>query len=175
MQGFTNQHGEILALLGFIAGALFTAYLQYRFTSLQQRAWFRIQAFERFRRELTGSTRFSDCINRVRELLDEKTGIRPPTEDDLYEVAGFFEEIGLYDRRGLVDFELVDEIMGDEISDTWNYCEETGFIQRSREEWPSENYWIYFESLARKLLLLTKEREAKHQRSLAKARSRLVN
>jgi hypothetical protein len=166
LEDYVSGH---LGFFSFVAGAIFTTVLQYQFTYRQQRAWFRIQAFERFRRELSGSTNFNNTIKLIRELLDGNAGLRPPTEEDLFELAGFFEEVGLYNRRGLVDFELVDEIMGDEISETWDYCDETGFIQRSREEWPSENYWIHFEHLATKLRALTEEREAKHKRSLSKS------
>ena len=66
---------------------------------------FKIEAFERFRREFAEDP----------ELRRIGTKKEPLADDEVDEYIGFFEEIGLYYKRGLVDIELVDEILGDAI------------------------------------------------------------
>jgi hypothetical protein len=70
---------------------------------------FQIQSFERFRREFTENE----------NLYSISVKKEPLSEDEIDEYLGFFEEIGLYFARDLVDIELVDEILGDSITAAW--------------------------------------------------------
>jgi hypothetical protein len=110
---------------------------------------FQIQSFERFRREFTEDPN----LRRLSEKNEQDL-----TDEEIDDYVGFFEEIGLYFHRGLVDVELVDEILGDYVMDAWEepkIREAIGAV-RGGEDDPS--YFKHFEALARHLLKLKKQR-----------------
>ncbi len=99
-------------LVGAIVGAATAIAAQFlgdRLATKRELLRFQIQSFERFRRE------FSEDEN-LRQISIKK---EPLTDDEIDDYLGFFEEIGLYFHRNLVDVELVDEILGDSIIDAW--------------------------------------------------------
>jgi hypothetical protein len=96
--------GLLGGLIG-AASALVSQLLSHRLAEKRELKKFQIESFERFR------TEFSEDEN-LRRISIKKA---PLTEDEIDEYLGFFEEIGLYFSRGLVDLELVDEILGDSI------------------------------------------------------------
>jgi hypothetical protein len=117
--------------------------LAHHLAEKRERKRFQIQAFERFRREFTEDPRLREISEK-----DEKD----LTDGEIDDYIGFFEEVGLYFHRGLVDFELVDEILGDWIIDAWKepkIREAVGAI-RGGEDDPT--YFKHFELLARYLL-----------------------
>jgi hypothetical protein len=68
---------------------------------------FRVQSFERFRREFSEDQRLRAIANKYPEARLENKEIE--------DYIGFFEEMGIYASRDLVDVELVDTILGDAI------------------------------------------------------------
>jgi hypothetical protein len=129
-------------LAGAIVGATAapaSQFLAHRLASRRELERFRVQAFERFRKEFTED----EFLRRVSTKKD------PLTNDEIDEYLGFFEEVGLYFHRGLVDVELVDEILGDDIINAWEDSrirEAVGAI-RGGEDDPT--YFEYFEKMAR--------------------------
>ena len=145
--------GLVGALVGAFA-ALASQFLAHRLAENRERKKFQVQSFERFRRE------FSEDENLRR--ISIKKG--PLTEDEIDDYLGFFEEIGLYFARDLVDIELVDEILGDAITEMWedeNIRSAIGAI-RGGEDDPA--YFRYFERLAKHLLNMKQKRLEKERK-----------
>jgi hypothetical protein len=69
----------------------------------------------------------------------------------MQDYLGFFEEVGFYAERGLVDLELVDEVMGDFVLDCYNDNEMMKFVGGVRGEERDSTYFLYFERLAQRL------------------------
>jgi hypothetical protein len=84
--------GLVGASLAAIA-ALASQFLAHHLAEKRERKRFQIQSFERFRRE------FSEDEN----LRQISTKDEPLTEDEIDDYIGFFEEIGIYFSRDLVD------------------------------------------------------------------------
>src|SRR6266478_2689701 len=100
-------------LVGAIVGAtaaLLSQFLAHHLAEKRERKRFQVQSFERFRREFTEDP----SLRRLSEKNEEDL-----TDEEIDDYVGFFEEIGLYFHRDLVDVELVDEILGDYIMDAW--------------------------------------------------------
>ena len=141
-------------LVGAIVGALTAIAAQFvghHLATKRELLRFQIQSFERFRRE------FSEDEN-LREISIKK---EPLTDDEIDDYLGFFEEIGLYFHRDLVDVELVDEILGDSIIGAWedeNLRKAIGSI-RGAEDDPT--YFRYFEQLAKHLIEMRYKRTKK--------------
>ncbi len=143
--------GLIGALVGALA-ALASQFLADHLAEGRERKRFQIQSFERFRRE------FSEDEN-LRRISVKK---EPLTDDEIDDYIGFFEEIGLYFARDLVDIELVDEILGDAILDAWDNEHIRSSIGSIRGGEDDSSYFKYFKLLARHLKRL-KEQRAKRQ------------
>jgi hypothetical protein len=141
-------------LVGAIVGAataIAAQFLAHQLTTKRELLRFKIQSFERFRRE------FSEDEN-LRQISIKK---EPLTDDEIDDYLGFFEEIGLYFHRDLVDVELVDEILGDSIIGAWedeNIRKAIGSV-RGAEDDPT--YFRYFEQLAKHLIEMRDERTRK--------------
>jgi len=130
--------GAVLAA----SAALASQFLAHHLADKRERKRFQIQSFERFRRE------FSEDQNLRRiSVKDEDL-----TDDEIDDYVGFFEEIGIYFNRDLVDIELVDEILGDYITEAWEdeTIRKSIFASRGGED--DSTYFKYFEALARHLL-----------------------
>ena len=74
------------------------------------------------------------------------------TDDEIDDYLGFFEEIGLYFYRNLVDMELVDETLGDSIIDAWEDEHIRRAIGAIRGAEDDPTYFRYFEQLAKFLI-----------------------
>src|SRR5579863_3706392 len=84
-------------LVGAIVGAtaaLASQFLAHHLAEKRELKRFQIQAFERFRREFTEDPR-------LRQLSEKNEN--DLTDGEIDDYLGFFEEIGLYFHRGLVD------------------------------------------------------------------------
>ncbi len=136
------------ALVGASA-ALASQFLAHHLTERRERKRFQVQSFERFRREFSED----DNLKRI-SLKDE-----PLTDDEIDDYIGFFEEIGIYYKRGLVDIELVDEILGNYITDAWEDEDVRKSIFASRGGEDDSTYFKYFEELARHLITLKEQRK----------------
>ena len=75
----------------------------------------------------------------------------------MQDYLGFWEEVGLYHANRIIDEQLLDEILGDYITDCYNDGEMRKFIAAFRAEERDDTYYEFFEKLARSLL----ERRAK--------------
>jgi hypothetical protein len=117
-------------------------------TSGRERRRFKIEAFERFRRE------FSED-EELRRISVKK---EPLTDDEIDDYVGFFEEIGLYFERDLVDVELVDEILGDAIIDAYEDDQIMKSVGAVRGEERDSAYFEHFEALAKYLIERKKRR-----------------
>jgi hypothetical protein len=132
-------------LVGAVVGAtaaLLSQLLAHRLADRRERQRFQIQAFERFRKEFTED----ENLKRI------STKKEPLTADEIDEYLGFFEEIGLYFERRLVDIELVDEIMGDDITSAWQDDQIRSAIGAIRAGEDDPAYFRYFERLARYII-----------------------
>jgi hypothetical protein len=142
--------GIVGAPVGAIA-ALASQFLAHRLAETRERKGFQVQSFERFRREFTEDP----------SLRNISTKKEPLTDDEIDEYLGLFEEVGLYFHRDLVDVELVHEILGDDIIDSWEDSkirEPVGAV-RCGEDDPT--YFKYFERLGRYLIRLRDQRVGK--------------
>jgi len=140
--------GLVGAILGGTA-ALASQFLAHHLAERRERKRFQIQSFERFRRE------FSEDQNLRRISVKEGK----LTDDEIDDYIGFFEEIGIYFVRGLVDIELVDEILGNYITEAWEDEEIRKSIFASRGGEDDSTYFKYFEALARHLVALKEKRK----------------
>src|ERR1700730_15867103 len=141
-------------LVGAIVGAataIAAQFVGHQLATKREMLRFQIQSFERFRRE------FSEDEN-LRQISPKKETL---TDDAIDDYLGFFEEIGLYFHRNLVDLELVDEILGDSIIDAWqdeNLRKAIGSIRGAQDD---PTYFLYFEQLAKHLIEIRDKRIAK--------------
>jgi len=138
-------------LVGAIVGAataVAAQFLGHRLATKRELLRFQVQSFERFRRE------FSEDEN-LRQISIKK---EPLTDDEIDDYLGFFEEIGLYFHRDLVDVELVDEILGDSIIDAWEDQHIRKAIGSVRGAEDDPTYFLYFERLAKHLIEMRDKR-----------------
>jgi hypothetical protein len=139
--------GLVGAIVGAVA-AISAQFVSHRLETKRELLRFQIQSFERFRRE------FSEDEN-LRQISIKK---EPLTDDEIDDYLGFFEEIGLYFHRNLVDVELVDEILGDSIIDAWEDEHIRKAIGAVRGAADDPTYFFYFERLAKHLIEMRDER-----------------
>jgi hypothetical protein len=142
--------GLVGAIVG-AAAAIAAQFVGHRLATKRELLRFQIQSFERFRRE------FSEDEH-LRQISLKKG---PLTDDEIDDYLGFFEEIGLYFHRDLVDVQLVDEILGDSIIYAWedDHIRKTVGSVRGAEDDPT--YFMYFERLAKHLIEMRNSRAGK--------------
>jgi hypothetical protein len=100
------------ALIG-AAAALMSQYVAHLFNRRRENMRFGIQAFEKFRGEFTGD----EELRRIsKKYYDDKAEL---TEEEIERYIDFFEDIGLYRYKRLIDIELVDESLGDFIMECY--------------------------------------------------------
>jgi hypothetical protein len=139
--------GLVGAIVG-AAAAITSQFVAHRLANKRELLRFQIQSFERFRRE------FSEDEN-LRQISIKK---EPLSDDEIDDYLGFFEEIGLYFHRELVDVELVDEILGDSIIDAWEDEHIRKAIGSVRGAEDDPTYFVYFERLAKHLIEMREKR-----------------
>lgn len=74
------------------------------------------------------------------------------TDEEIETYVDFFEDLGFYESKGLLDLEMVDESLGDYIIDCYEDDEVMKYIGAIRGEERDSTYWEYFERLARQLV-----------------------
>jgi hypothetical protein len=134
----------ILAALVGALGGLAAQFVANRLTRGRELTRFRIDSFERFRSEL-----WEDADLKVIRRNHTK---EPLTNEQKQDYLGFWEEVGIYDSKGIVDEELLDEILGDYILDCYNDSEIRKYIAEIRVAERDDTYYEFFERLARKLI-----------------------
>jgi|SRR5579872_878880 len=140
----TESFWIILAALLGAAGALASQFLAESLTRGRELKNFRIESFERFRTEL-----WEDPDLKV---IRRKYSREPLTDDQMLDYLGFWEEVGIYDSKRLIDAELLDEVLGDYVIDCYNDAEIRKYIAEFRVAQRDDSYFEFFERLARKLI-----------------------
>jgi hypothetical protein len=92
-------------------------------------------------------------------VLKEKGG--EFTHFQLDDYLGYFELMSWYDKKGLIDFELVDENFGRYISLAWQNEEIKKYILQLRNDTKDPRYYKPFEDIAIKII--AKEKEIRNQ------------
>jgi hypothetical protein len=82
------------------------------------------------------------------------------TVEEIETLIDFFEDIGLYHSRKLVDFQMLDESFGDHIIDCYDDEAVRKHIYGTRAEERDNSYWERFERLA---LEMTKARNKRRE------------
>jgi hypothetical protein len=141
----------LAALLG-VVGALFAQWLADKLTRNRELRRFRIESFERFRSEL-----WEDADLKV---IRRKHTKEPLTNEQIQDYVGFWEEVGIYQNKGIIDEELLDEILGDYIIDCYNDVEIRKVIAEIRTDEHDDSYYEYFEKLARILMARRRKQNA---------------
>ena len=139
----------ILAAAVGVAGALISQFVADWLTRGRELRRFRVESFERFRSELSEDEKL--------RVISNKHTKQPLTDGEMQDYLGFWEEVGIYHANRIIDEELLDEILGDYITDCYNDGEMRKFIAAFRAEERDDTYYEFFEKLARSLL----ERRAK--------------
>jgi hypothetical protein len=134
----------ILAALVGVVRALASQFVANRLTRGRELTRFRIDSFERFRSEL-----WEDAELRV---IRRKHTKEPLTDEQKQDYLGYWEEVGIYDSKGIVDEDLLDQILGDYILDCYNDTEMRKYIAEIRVSLRDDTYYEFFEKLARKLI-----------------------
>jgi hypothetical protein len=138
------------AVGGFVGalGAISAQIVGHFLTRRRDEKRFRVESFERLRREHDADEELSRISRKHDPLTDRETE----------RILGFFEEVGLYWERNLIDRELVDEILGDEIIDWFEDDAVMKYVGSVRGEERDPTYWEFFEKLARQILSLRERR-----------------
>jgi hypothetical protein len=79
---------------------------------------------------------------------------------ELYQIddyLGYFDLMSLYEKKGLIDFELVDENFGHYLSLTWQNEEINKYISQLRSDTKDPRYYKPFEDIAVRIIAKEKE------------------
>ena len=109
----------------------------------------------RFRREFSEDATLKAIANKYPDSRLENKEI----EDYL----GFFEEIGIYFDRNLVDVDLVDLILGDYITECYEDRDIMDFVRSVRQEEGDNTYFEFFEQLAVRLIAERNQRRLRNK------------
>ncbi len=74
------------------------------------------------------------------------------TEYDLDDYLGYYELMSWYEKKGIIDFELIDETFGHYISLAWQNNEIKEYIEKLRKESKDPRYYKSFEELAIRII-----------------------
>jgi len=146
--------GLVGALVGATA-AIVSQFVANRLARERELDRFRIQSFERFRREFYEDANLKTIAAKYPDNRLENKEI----EDYL----GFFEEVGIYADRNLVDLELVDQILGDYIIECYEDRDMMDFVRSVRQEEGDGTYFEFFEKLAAQLVTARNQRRLKNR------------
>lgn len=135
------------------------AYVQLKALRVQANADFLLK----FNREFFGNEtnqKIIVAIEEKKEVLEENNG--DFTDYQLDDYLGYYELMSWYEKKGLMDFELMDEMFGHYISLAWQNEEVRKYIDKLRFDTKDPRYYKSFEDLADRVINKEKEiREAK--------------
>lgn len=145
-------------LIGAVVGAtaaILSQLLADRLARERELSRFRVQSFERFRREFSEDATLKAISNKhPDQRLENK---------EIENYLGFFEEIGVYADRSSVDVDLVDLILGDYIIDCYEDHDIMEFVRSLRVEEGDSTYFEFFEKLAAQLVAKRNERRLRNK------------
>lgn len=90
------------------------------------------------------------AIEENKNLL-EKTGGKF-TEYQIDDYLGYYELMSWYAKKGIIDFELIDEMFGHYISLAWQHREIKEYIEELRKDTKDLRYYKPFEDLAIRII-----------------------
>jgi hypothetical protein len=145
-------------LIGAIVGAtaaILSQLLADRLARERELGRFRVQSFERFRREFSEDATLKAIYNKY---PDQRL-----TNKEIEDYLGFFEEIGIYAQRSLVDVDLVDLILGDYIIECYEEHDIMDRVRSLRIAEGDNSYFEFFEKLAARLVTIRNERRLRNK------------
>jgi hypothetical protein len=74
------------------------------------------------------------------------------TEYDIDDYLGYYELMAWYEKKGLIDFDLIDEMFGHYISLAWQNKEIKEYINKLRSDTSDPRYYEPFEKLAIRII-----------------------
>lgn len=125
------------------------AYVQLKALRIQANADFLF----RFNREFFANTTNQNIIIAIEEnkkILKINTG--EFTEYEIDDYLGYYELIAWYEKKGLIDYELIDEMFGHYISLAWQNKEIQNYINELRKSTNDLRYYKPFENLAIRII-----------------------
>lgn len=142
---------EIINMGLFMATAALAiiAYVQLKALRIQANADFLF----RFNREFFANTTNQNIIIAIEEnkkILKINTG--EFTEYEIDDYLGYYELIAWYEKKGLIDYELIDEMFGHYISLAWQNKEIQNYINELRKSTNDLRYYKPFENLAIRII-----------------------
>lgn len=161
MQVGSNLASGVWVLLGAFVGALtslFGVYLTNRLASQRERQWFRVKSFDSFRLEFKQDKNLESIKNK------HANQDAPWTSEEINYYLGFFEEVGLYASKDLVDVGMIDEILGDYILECYDNNEIMKHVSGVQIEERQEEYFEHFETLAKELARKREQRRERYTR-----------
>lgn len=136
----------VAALIG-AAAALLSQLVAHFLNRAREKRRFGIEAFEKFRAEFIDDEDLRRISKKYHD--DNESAL---TDDEIERYIDFFEDVGLYHAKKLIDLDMVDESLGDFIMDCYNDEAVRKYIYAARAEERDNSYWERFENLAKELL-----------------------
>ena len=116
---------------------------------------FKIEAFDRFRRELNPPYDFAAIKRKIQAWANnhdnEDYAEAAIAYHELQAYLEVMEQLAIYRKRKLVHFRLLDEILGDDLMDCYDYCVAHRTCEAYEAMDPSADLCGNFARLARKL------------------------
>ncbi len=152
----TSYKSEIINMGLFIATVALTliAYIQLKALRGQANADF-VLKFNREFFDKETNQKIITLIEEKRNLLKQNDGDFSDYQLDDY--LGYFELMSWYEKKGIIDFELIDEMFGHYISLAWQNEEIKKYIDELRDSTKDPRYYKPFEDLAVKIIQKEKE------------------
>jgi hypothetical protein len=140
----TNSFWLSVLLSGTIAAAV-SALITIGLSEHYSRRRFRVENFERLRQELLGNQR----LRSIKERVSRSWEAAVITETELRDYLEFFELVGVYWKRNLIDRTLLNEILADYILDMYEYPRTKTFIISERQKLTNDHYYEHFVKVAK--------------------------
>jgi hypothetical protein len=135
----------IVTLLSFLSNGAFAAVAVGAVTLYYSHRRFGVENFERLRREL----RDDPQLRTIKDKLPGDWTADLVTEAELRDYLEFFEVVGNYWRKNLIDRRLLNEILADYILDIYEYPRTKTFILAERDRWENDRYYENFNAVAK--------------------------
>lgn len=146
----------VSALIGATA-ALLSQLVAHFLNRKRENLRFGIQAFEKFRAEFMDD----EELRRISKKYDDDE--HELTEEEIERYIDFFEDIGLYRSKKLIDLDMVDESLGDYIMECYEDDAVRKHIYAARGEERDNSYWEHFEKLAKELIKRREKRKGQQR------------